>query len=271
MQGSFQIADLQVSLDASMKELAEAQGVEREFRRACRRLRTQSGADEVFFRVDTGLEGPNGTFHKFRLRAYAPNAPEVYTIDCGITDENPLGIYVGWNAPIEIYNRETEQVRTIDPETGEVTEGRQNGPSQSQPGSQSQSAANPSGTPEASSTRQNGSRQKHDSEEMYDSGQPSAEEAARKLAQTARQQYEPGVLAGEAQLASGDLLSQKLRKLVSYAGRDNGYQTRVLDALGVGGFDEVAVGQLGDVTQMIVDEETLRENESFEPQDDLPF
>jgi len=276
MQGSYQIADLEVTIDGSMKELAKAQNVEREFRRACRRLRTQSGADEAFFRVDTELEGENGTFHKFRLRAYAPNAPEVYTIDCGITDENPLGVYVGWNAPIEIYNRETQQVRTIDPKTGEVTEGR-DGQQQ-----ESTSAANPSGTPEASASQQRNTQQRtrHESEEMYDAnagstagtnGKPSPEQAARQLAETVRQQYEPSVLAGEAQLASGDLLSQKLRGLVEYAGRDHGYQARVLDALGVGGFDEVAVGQLGDVTQMIVDEDTLRENESFEPQDDLPF
>ena len=161
MKGSFQLADLQVTLDGSMKELAQAQGVEREFRRACRRLRTQSGAENVFFRVDTGLEGENGSFHKFRLRSYAPDSPEVYTIDCGITDENPLGIYVGWNAPIEIYNRETEQVRTIDPETGEVTKGR--GSDSSGGGS----AANPSGDGRASSTQQNG-REQHASEKVYD-------------------------------------------------------------------------------------------------------
>jgi hypothetical protein len=133
------------------------------------------------------------------------------------------------------------------------------------------SAANPSGTPEASGTRQNGSRQKHDSEEMYDSNtKPSPEQAAKDLVKKARQRHGSGELAGEAAL-QGDPISQKLRGLVQYAGRDNGYQTRVLDALGVGGFDEVAVGQLGDVTQMIVDEEVLRENESFEPDDQLPF
>jgi len=162
--------------------------------------------------------------------------------------------------------------------------GRQS-PSRGQSGQGPTSGANPSGDERGSSTRQtgsrqNGGRQKHESEEMYDAnagstagtnGKPSPEQAARQLAETVRQQYEPSVLAGEAQLASGDLLSQKLRGLVEYAGRDHGYQARVLDALGVGGFDEVAVGKLGDVTQMIVDEETLRENESFEPQDDLPF
>jgi len=265
MKGSFQLADLQVTLDGSMKELAQAQGVEREFRRACRRLRTQSGAENVFFRVDTGLEGENGTFHKFRLRSYAPDSPEVYTIDCGITDENPLGIYVGWNAPIEIYNRETEQVRTIDPETGEVTKGR--GSDSSGGGS----AANPSGDGRASSTQQNG-REQHASEKVYDQsdqGGPSPEQAARSLTQKA-QEHEAGQLAGEVSV-SGAPLSQKLRGLADYAGRDKSYLTRVLDALSVSGFDEVAVGQAGDAAQMIVDEEMLRQNESFQPDDDLPF
>lgn len=144
-----------------------------------------------------------------------------------------------------------------------------------------ESAANPSGTPEASASQQRNTQQRtrHESEEMYDTNagstagtnsKPSPEQAARQLAETAQQQYESGELAGEVTL-QGDPISQKLRGLVEYAGRDHGYQARVLDALGVGGFDEVAVGQLGDVTQMIIDEDTLRENESFEPQDDLPF
>lgn len=271
MKGSFELADLHITLDGSMKELAQAQGVEREFRRACRRLRTQSGADHVFFRVDTGLEGDNGTFHKFRLRAYAPDSPEVYTIDCGMTDENPFGIYVGWNAPIEIYNRETEQVRTIDPETGEVAEGR------GQSGQQDQPASNPSGTPAASSTKQNGRPDdQHESEKLYDqsgqpetSGQPTPEQAASSLVGKA-QKHPDDTLAGKAQV-NGTTLDQKLKGLAEYCGREGGYVARVLDALQLQSFGQVAVGQVETVAQMLLHEDVLQENESFEPDDELPF
>ena len=267
MKGSFELADLQIILDGSIKELAQAQGVEREFRRACRRLRTQSGADEVFFRVDTGLEGENGTFHKFRLRAYAPNSPEIYTIDCGITDENPLGIYVGWNAPIEIYNRETEQVRTIDPETGEVSEGRGNGPQQSGD-QQNVAASNPSGDGRVSSTRQNG----HESERLYDQSsrsEPTKEEAASALVAKA-QKHPDDTLAGKAPV-NGTTLDVKLEGLAEYCGRSESYVDRVTGALQLQDLSQVAVGQVRTVVQMLLDEGVLQENESFEPDDQLPF
>jgi len=262
MQGSYQIADLEVTLSGSIKELALAQNVEREFRRACRRLRTQSGADEVFFRVDTELEGENGTFHKFRLRSYAPNSPEVYTIDCGITDENPLGIYVGWNAPIEIYNRETEQVRTIDPETGEVTEGR-GGPQQD-----TGSASNPSGDAAASSTRQNA----HESEKMYDTnGQtgPTPEPVANQLLEKA--QGHPDDTPVREVTVEGTSLTKKLVGLAQFLDHGNGYLSRVRDAVGVTDLGDVPMGQLREVVLMIVDEGALKENEQLQPDDDLPF
>lgn len=274
MKGSFELADLQIILDGSIKELAQAQGVEREFRRACRRLRAQSGADEVFFRVDTGLEGQNGTFHKFRLRAYAPNSPEIYTIDCGITDENPLGIYVGWNAPIEIYNRETEQVRTIDPETGEVSEGRGNGTQQSGD-QQNEAASNPSSDGRASSTRQNGQtggRPQHESQKVYDQSSQSAptkEQAADALVAEA-QKHPEDTLAFGCQV-NGTMLDEKLKGLAEYCGRDHGYMARVLDALQLQSLGQVAVGQVQTVANMMLDEEVLRENESYEPDDQLPF
>jgi hypothetical protein len=34
---------------------------------------------------------------------------------------------------------------------------------------------------------------------------------------------------------------------------------------------EITVGQVPDVMDLIKDEEVLRQNESFEPDDDLPF
>jgi hypothetical protein len=99
---------------------------------------------------------------------------------------------------------------------------------------------------------------------------PPPREAAESLVTSAQETCADGALAGECAIA-GDPVSTKLRGLLSYAGRDQSYQKRVLDALGVGGFDEVAIGQLGDVVELILSEETLRENEQFEADGELPF
>jgi hypothetical protein len=268
MKGFYQLADLSVQVTGDKKELILAQHVEREFDRACRRLRDASGADQVYLRIDTDLETDDGrTFDKVRLRAYASNSPELYTIDVGTTEKNPFNMYVPWNASIRIYNRETEAVRELDPETGEITE-RQNGSQQQSSPDESSSGANPSGDDRASSTPENG----HESEKLYDQSggrELSPEDAARSLVQKAKD-HESGQLAGEVAV-DGDPLSQKLRGLADYAGRDRGYRMRVLDALSVSGFDEIAVGQVQDTAYMILDEDTLKENEEFEPDDALPF
>jgi hypothetical protein len=137
----------------------------------------------------------------------------------------------------------------------------------------SSSGDSPRSTRQNSSTRQNGqSREPRESEEIYDQSKkrgPSPEEAARKLVQKARE-HDAGQLAGEVTV-SGAPLSQKLRGLAEYAGRDKGYVARVCDALSIGGFDEVAVGQAQDVAQMLLDEDMLRENKSFEPDGEMPF
>jgi len=62
-----------------------------------------------------------------------------------------------------------------------------------------------------------------------------------------------------------------VKGFASYCGRDEGYLRRVLDTQEVGTVDELAVGQVPAVLDMIADEETLRQNEQFEPDDDLPF
>jgi hypothetical protein len=274
MKGFYQLADLSVQVEGTKKDLIRAQHVEREFKRACRRLREASGADEVFLRIDTDLEASDGrTFDKVRLRAYAPSGPKNYTIDVGTTEENPFGMYVAWDAPIEVYNRETGQVREIDTENVE----HDNEESATQGGAGQKSAAQESAS-QGSAPQQNGQRrERHESEETsavasYDQSKkrgPSPEEAARRLVQKARK-HDAGQLAGEVTV-SGAPLSQKLRGLAEYAGRDKGYVARVCDALSVGGFDEVAVGQAQDVAHMLLDEDMLQQNESFEPDGEMPF
>jgi hypothetical protein len=83
-------------------------------------------------------------FDKIRLRAYA--LPLIYTIDVGETDGNPFGMYVGWQEPIQVYNRETGETRQIESgdengvgQSGQQTSGdrpppdkRQNGMSKEQ-------------------------------------------------------------------------------------------------------------------------------------------
>jgi len=276
MKGFYQLADLSVQVEGTKKDLIRAQHVEREFKRACRRLREASGAEEVFLRIDTDLEASDGrTFDKVRLRAYAPNAPKNYTIDVGTTEENPFGMYVAWDAPIEVYNRETGQVREIDPgnEESATSSGFPSDPSPVSVDDDNEESAT-----QGSAPHQNGdARAQHESEETsavasYDQSKkrsPSPEEAARRLVQKART-HDAGQLAGEVAV-SGAPLSQKLRGLAEYAGRDKGYVARVCDALSIKGFDEVAVGQAGDVAHMLLDEDMLRENESFEPDGEMPF
>jgi len=139
------------------------------------------------------------------------------------------------------------------------------------------SASNPSGSPAASSTRQNGSsgssRQKHESEKVYDQSSqsgPTKEQAAKALVAKARKHPED-TLAAEAQV-NGTTLDDKLQGLAEYCGRDEGYVSRILDALQLHSLEQVAVGQVQTVANMMLDEEVLRENESFEPDDsELPF
>jgi len=75
---------------------------------------------------------------------------------------------------------------------------------------------------------------------------------------------------GETTIPDGPL-GDKLRGFARYCGRGQGYRQRVLDAVGVSTVDQIAIGQVPDVIDMIKDEEVLRRNESFEPDDELPF
>jgi hypothetical protein len=115
MKGVFQLADLTVQLEGSLQELVRAQSVQREFDRACRKLRLASGSDEVHIRIDDNLQSDDGhEFSKIRLRAYS-GEEEVYTIDVGSTEDNLFEAYVDYDAPVQLYNRETGEETELYP------------------------------------------------------------------------------------------------------------------------------------------------------------
>lgn len=157
MTGIYRLADLTVQVEGSIEELVACQGVEREFSRACRKIRKAAGEEDVQILLDKDLESAEGRkFSKIRLRAYAGG--KNYTIDCGTTEDNILGVYVPWDAPVEIYDRESETVEEVHPLEGE-TESSQEAAgepqsAQSEAGTGSQAPA-PS-EPPTPDTRENG-------------------------------------------------------------------------------------------------------------------
>jgi hypothetical protein len=114
MTGIYQLADLTIQVEGSIEELVDCQGVAREFDRACRKIREAAGDADVQILLDKNLESSEGReFSKVRLRAYAEG--KNYTIDCGSTEDNILGVYVPWDAPVEVYDREAETVEEVQP------------------------------------------------------------------------------------------------------------------------------------------------------------
>lgn len=113
MKGVFRLADLTLQVEGSIRELVKAQSVQREFERACRKIREVAGSDDVQIVLDEDLKSEEGrTFSKVRLRAYADG--KVYSIDCGMNEpqserKTPFGIFVRWEAPVQVYDRETEE------------------------------------------------------------------------------------------------------------------------------------------------------------------
>lgn len=113
MKGVFHLAGLTLQVEGSIRELVKAQSVQREFERACRKIREVAGSDDVQIVLDEDLESEEGrTFSKVRLRAYADG--KVYSIDCGMNEpqsdrKTPFGIFVRWDAPVQVYDRETEE------------------------------------------------------------------------------------------------------------------------------------------------------------------
>jgi len=132
MTGIFQLADLTIQVEGSIEELVEAQGVAREFSRACRKIREAAGDADVQILVDKDLESEEGRkFSKIRLRAYANG--KNYTIDCGSGGESVLGVFVEWDAPVEVYDRETEEVEEVYPLQGDSPSNQSRGASSDSP------------------------------------------------------------------------------------------------------------------------------------------
>ncbi|WP_263785574.1 hypothetical protein [Salinibacter grassmerensis] len=258
--GHFAIGDLSFSFEGSLEELAHCQEIVREIERAEHRLRRASGAEEVVVIYDQDLEGERGTFDKMRLRAY--DDEHNYTLDLGVTDTNPLGIYVGYDQNIEVYNRDTGETWQITPE-GDPVKSDEDGSGADPREEPTARDADTSRRPSSSSTR---------STEPASSEGPSQAEidrAAEVLVNRVRQQP-PEQRVGDTTIPDGPL-GEKLIGFATYCGRGEGYLNRVLDVKSVSAVDALTVGQVPDVLAMIKDEETLRQNESFEPDNDLPF
>lgn len=255
--GHFAIGDLSFSFEGSLKELAHCQEIMREIRRAEQRLRRASGSQEVFLIYDRDLEGERGTFDKMRLRAY--DGSTNYTLDIGVTDNNPLGIYVGYDQHIEAYDREQSTAWEIDPEGNRVEASADETPSEEA------TPAQPTGAERRSSQEEPRSA----AAQTDGASRPEVERAATALRNRVSG-HPADQLVGETTIPDGPL-EEKIVGFVRYCGRDEGYLHRVLDAMGVAAVGELKVGQVGTVLDMIKDEEVLRQNESFEPDDELPF
>jgi hypothetical protein len=184
-------------------------------------------------------------------------------------DDNPK-LYDPQRGPEKILGKvstDTPFVQRFQVDVGQ-SGNRQAAPPRGDQVTSSGSAANLSGTREASSTRQNG----HESERLYDQSsrsEPTKEQAADALVAEA-QKHPEDTLVFKCQV-NGTMLDEKLKGLAEYCGRDHGYVARVLDTLQLQSLGQVAVGQVQTVAQMLLDEEMLRQNEEFEPDDQLPF
>lgn len=66
---------------------------------------------EVKMTIREGLKGPSGTFSKVSFQAYKDG--KKYSIDLGVTDKNPLGFFVKWDEPIDVYDFRTKQSQKL--------------------------------------------------------------------------------------------------------------------------------------------------------------
>ncbi|MFB6272256.1 MAG: hypothetical protein ABEL51_05105 [Salinibacter sp.] len=266
-EGHFTIGDLSFSFEGDLKELAHCQEIIREIHRAERRLRRAAGAEEVFLVYDRDLEGERGTFDKMRLRAY--DDAKNYTLDLGVTDNNPLGIYVGYDQNIEVYDREEGTAWQIDPEGNRVEGGEEDEAAAPEETTARQGTGASQAQPSAAADRSAQATQPSSASEGEGASQAEIERAAEALRQRVRT-HAPDQLVGETTIPDGPL-GEKLHDFARYCGRTQGYLHRVLDAVGVSTVGNLAVGQVPDVIDMMKDEEVLRQNESFEPDTELPF
>ncbi len=263
--GHFTIGDLSFSFDGDLEELAHCQEIVREIKRAEKRLRQASGSQEVFLIYDQDLEGERGTFDKMRLRTY--DDTNNYTLDIGVTDNNPLGIYVGYDQNIEVYNRDSGEAWQIDPEGNRVESTVQDEVKESEEAA----------TRAAEASRQQSHPTESASEEPAPSSRSRADgpspadiESAAEVLRKRASRHPPEQLVGETTIPDGPL-GEKLKGFAEYCGRSEGYLHRVLDTKDVSSVEELTVGQVADTVDMIKDEEVLRQNESFEADGDLPF
>jgi hypothetical protein len=266
--GHFSIADLSFSFEGTLKELAHCQEIIREIEEAEQRLRRASGTEEVVLIYDQDLESERGTFDKMRLRAYSDTVN--YTLDLGVTDTNPLGIYVGYDQNIEVYDRESGETWQIDPEGHRIedAEAQNEAPTRETPASQPSSLSE-----EGSSTRSTAQPDAPAGEKTTPPSRTRSRAEIGQAAEALRRRLKgvpPEQLVGETRIPDGPL-GDKLKGFVEYCGRDENYLSRVLDAVEVSAVDNLSVRKVPDVIDMIADEAVLRENESFEPDDDLPF
>jgi len=271
--GRFSIGDLSFSFEGDLTELAHCQELIREIDRAEQRLRRASGSDRVVLIYDRDLEGERGTFDKMRLRAY--DEENNYTIDIGETDNNPLGIYVGYDQNIEVYNRESGNTWQIDPEGHRVDSPKEEPSPKEQPESQTRGDARRAAAQEASrdapSSARPASEQSGTDSQAEVEGPSEAEiRSASDMLLDRASRHPPEQRVGETTLSGGPL-AEKIQGFARYCGRDEGYLHRVLDAQGVSSVHELTVGQVPGAIEMIRDEETLRQNEDFGQDDDLPF
>lgn len=264
--GHFTIGDLSFSFEGDLNELAHCQEIMRELRRAEQRLRRAAGADRVVLIYDRNLEGERGTFDKMRLRTY--DHENNYTLDVGVTDNNPLGIYVGYDQNIEVYNRESGETWEIDPEGNRLDATDRDASTPSTPEDNPQDRRPETRTGPASESPP--SPAPAEATSPTEGPSPTEIERAAHTLRARAQQSPSDQRVGETRIPSGPL-AEKIKGFASYCGRAPSYLRRVLDTQDVDTVDELTVGQVAAVLDMIANEEALRQNEHFEPDDELPF
>lgn len=282
--GRFTIGDLTFELDGSLKELAHCQAIIREINQAEYRLQRASGADEVKVIYDQDLEGERGTFDKMRLRAY--DGALNYTLDIGTTDNNPLGIYVGYDKNIEVYNRETGQTWEITPDGDEVEgqnrsarskgqdekpHGKPHGDRQPRGGSPPDKRRQTAGpgrqaSPEeaalgSSATSSSGSAGQSAAARQAATGTPEPEEAMNMLIKQASvhpdQQLAENTTIGKKE----EPLDEKIRGFAKFCGRNREYLRRVQAVQGFEDASKLQVGEVEETLRLIFSEQHLRKRE----------
>lgn len=237
MKGHYQIGDLTFTVEGDLKELAHCQEIIREIRRAEYRLQKAAGSDSVYLIYDQDLEGDRGTFDKMRLRTYGDN-DHSYTLDIGSTDNNPLGIYVGRDQNVQVYDYDQGAVvAEITPEGKRISAGAED---------------------RRQGTRERPARKEGEGSPDHSQGQQGQQESAYGL-RTVEADRE---LVGEAEMFVQDGNAHKqidakqaniLRNTLERSGLTPQDQQAVCDHFNVQTFDDLTFGQVKDVYRFIKD------------------